>query len=48
VEQLGMKEVVSCSASAPADMMLRQLHGLEDDPKLASVLIGFDCDTDLT
>jgi hypothetical protein len=42
VEELGMKKVVSCSASAPADMMLRATHGLEDDPKLASVLIGFD------
>jgi hypothetical protein len=44
VEDLGMKEVVSCSASAPADLMLRTMHGLEDDPKLASVLIGFDND----
>ena len=42
VEELGMKNVVSCSPAAPADMMLRQMHGYEDDPKLASILVGFD------
>lgn len=44
VEEMGMKDVVSCSASAPSDMMLRAKYGLEDDPKLASVLIGFNSD----
>lgn len=47
VTELGMKNVVSCSPSAPADMMLREMHGYEDDPKLASILIGFDCDVDI-
>ncbi|NLK26256.1 MAG: hypothetical protein GX307_06765 [Euryarchaeota archaeon] len=42
VEELGMENVVSCSPSAPADMMLRQMHGLEDNPRLASILVGFD------
>lgn len=40
----GVSDVVSCSPSAPADMMLRQMHGYEDDPKLASILIGFNSD----
>ncbi len=44
VTEMGMKNVVSCSPSAPADMMLREMHGFEDDPKLASILIGFDAD----
>lgn len=47
VEELGMKNVVSCSPAAPADMMLREMHGYEDDPKLASILVGFDSDTKL-
>ncbi len=38
----GVKNVVSCSPSGPSDMMLRQYHGLIDDPKLASILVGFD------
>jgi len=42
VEEMGMQNVVSCSPAAPADMMLRQMHGYEDDPKLASILVGFD------
>lgn len=42
VEELGMLDVVSCSPSAPADMMLREMHGYEDDAKLASILVGFD------
>ncbi len=47
MEEMGMKNVVSCSPSAPSDMMLRQQHGYEDDPKLASILIGFDSDSEL-
>lgn len=47
VEEMGMKNVVSCSPAAPADMMLREMHGYEDDPKLASILVGFDSDEDL-
>jgi hypothetical protein len=34
--------VVSCSPSPPADMYVRATHGLPDDPKLASILIGYD------
>lgn len=39
------RNVVSCSPSPPSDMKLREVHGVEDDPKLASIMIGFDCDT---
>ena len=42
VEEFGMLDVVSCSPSAPADMMLREMHGYEDDARLASILIGFN------
>ncbi len=38
----GLRDVVSCSPSAPADVMLRTLHGLEDNPKYASILVGFN------
>jgi len=41
---MGMRNVVSCSPSAPSDAMLRKEHGFEDNPKLASILIGFDPD----
>ncbi len=36
------KNVVSCSPSPLGDMFVRATHGLEDDPKLASILIGYD------
>jgi len=38
----GIENVVSCSPTALGDVLVRTSHGLEDDPKLASVLIGFD------
>jgi hypothetical protein len=38
----GTKNVVSCSPSPPGDMYVRSLHGLPDDPKLASILLGYD------
>lgn len=38
----GVKRVCSSSPSAMGDMHLRRMAGLEDDPKLASVLVGFD------
>ena len=38
----GTRNVVSCSPSPPGDMFVRGLHGLPDDPKLASILIGYD------
>ncbi len=44
ISEMGMNNVVSCSPSAPSDMMLREKHGFEDDPKLASILVGFDSD----
>jgi hypothetical protein len=47
MDEMGMKNVVSCSPSAPSDMMLREKHGFVDDPKLASILIGFDSEQDL-
>ncbi len=47
ISEMGMKNVVSCSPSAPSDMMLREMHGYKDDPKLASILIGFDSDEEL-
>ncbi len=37
-----VSNVVSCSPSPPADMYVRATHGLPDDPKLASILIGYD------
>ena len=43
VEQIkGTSCVVSCSPSTPGDSFLRERAGIEDDPKLASILIGFD------
>jgi len=47
ISEMGMKNVVSCSPSAPSDMMLREMHGYKDDPKLASILIGFDSEEPL-
>jgi hypothetical protein len=41
----GVSNVVSCSPSPPADMYVRAAHGLPDDPKLASILIGYDNST---
>lgn len=38
----GIMDVVSCSPTALGDVLVRTSHNLEDDPKLASVLIGFD------
>ena len=43
VEEIeGVSGVVSCSPSPLGDLALRTAHGLRDDPKLASILIGFD------
>jgi len=38
----GVKRVCSSSPSTVGDLHLRNKAGLEDDPKLASVLVGFD------
>jgi hypothetical protein len=40
---IGVTEVVSCSPSPPSDMIIKANYGLEDDPKLASILVGFNC-----
>lgn len=38
----GVCKVVSSSPSTAGDFFLRRRNGLSDDPKLASVVIGFD------
>ncbi|MEM0449551.1 MAG: hypothetical protein QW520_07010 [Methanomassiliicoccales archaeon] len=38
----GVKNCVSCSPSPPSDIFIRALHGVPDDPKLASILVGYD------
>jgi len=40
----GVADIVSCSPSAPSDMMLRESHGFIDDPKLATIMVGFNAD----
>jgi len=43
LEKLNFTEkVVSCSPSTVGDRFLRKEAGLEDDPELASILVGFD------
>ncbi len=39
----GVTEVVSCSPSPPSDIIIKNNYSLEDDPKLASILVGFNC-----
>jgi len=36
----GVTEVVSCSPSPPSDIVIKTNYDLEDDPKLASILVG--------
>jgi hypothetical protein len=38
----GTSAVISSSPSTSGDLFLRERAGLDDDPKLASILIGFD------
>jgi len=38
----GTSSVISSSPSTSGDLFLRESAGLDDDPKLASILIGFD------
>jgi len=38
----GVTNIVSCSPSPLSDIIIKNHHGLEDDPKLASILVGFD------
>ena len=43
LEQIpGARNIVSCSPSPLSDMIIKNHYGLEDDPKLASILVGFD------
>lgn len=40
----GCYDVISCSPAPTCDLLMRKRRGLQDDPKLASVLIAFnDC-----
>ena len=41
-EMRGVCSVISSSPSTPGDFFLRKKVGIRDDPKLASILIGFD------
>ena len=42
-ESNGCKDVVSCSPAPTCDKMIRQWHGMEDNGKLASILVAFNC-----
>lgn len=41
-ESNGCTNVISCSPAPTCDAMIRKRHGMEDDPKLASILVAFD------
>ncbi len=41
-EGLGCTKVVSCSPSPTSDKMIKDHYGIEDDPKVASILVAFD------
>jgi hypothetical protein len=41
-ESNGCKDVVSCSPAPTCDLIMREYYDLKDDPKLASVLVGFN------
>lgn len=38
----GCKDVISCSPAPTCDLMMRKYYKLQDDPKLASVLVGYN------
>ena len=38
----GSANIVSCSPAPPSDMYIRSTNGYEDDPTLATILVGFD------
>jgi hypothetical protein len=38
----GVTDVVSCSPSPPSDIVIKTNYNLMDDPKLASILVGFN------
>ncbi|OPY31722.1 MAG: hypothetical protein A4E32_01324 [Methanomassiliicoccales archaeon PtaU1.Bin124] len=41
-DELGFRNVVSCSPSPPGDMVIKNHHKIVDDPKNATILVGFD------
>ena len=41
-ESNGCKDVVSCSPAPTCDKMIREWHGMEDDRRLASVLVAYN------
>ena len=41
-ESNGCKDVISCSPAPTCDKMIREWHGMEDNAKLASVLVAFN------
>ncbi|MDR2699094.1 MAG: hypothetical protein LBB30_05420 [Candidatus Methanoplasma sp.] len=38
----GCKDVISCSPAPTCDLMMRTYYDLKDDPRLASVLVGYN------
>ena len=38
----GCRDVISCSPAPTCDLMIRKYYGMEDNPKLASVLVAFN------
>ncbi|HQM67545.1 MAG TPA: hypothetical protein PLY24_07165 [Methanomassiliicoccales archaeon] len=38
----GAKNIVSCSPSPLGDLIIKNHYNIEDNPKLASILVGFD------
>lgn len=41
-ESNGCKDVISCSPAPTCDRMIREWHGMEDNSKLASILVAFN------
>jgi len=41
-ESNGCKDVISCSPAPTCDLLMRQHYQLKDDPRLASVLVGYN------
>lgn len=41
-EDIGCYDVVSCSPSPTSDLKVKEHYGLEDDPRLASILVAYN------
>ena len=41
-EENGCLDVISCSPAPTSDIIIKKHYGLEDDPKLATILVAFD------